>query len=97
MPSKLKAVNGVLNKHRSHSTGQRFWSRPDGRPVYFNAMNGNLVELDIRKRMQKRISIRGSTLRAPDSGFKIALAQEIEKFVWPLIKAGKFKPLPTSS
>lgn len=67
--------------------------KPDGRLVYINAMQGNLVELDIRKMMQKRVTITGSTLRARDSGFKIALAEQIEKFVWPLIEAGKFRPL----
>jgi len=65
----------------------------DGRLVFINAMAGHLAQLDIRKIMQKRISISGSTLRARDSGFKIALAQEIEKQVWPLIKDGKFKPV----
>lgn len=65
----------------------------EGRLIFINAMKGNLVELDILKIMQKRLSISGSTLRARDSGFKIALAQEIEKHVWPMISAGKFKPI----
>jgi NADPH2:quinone reductase len=65
----------------------------DGRLVFINAMDGNLVLLDIRKIMQKRITISGSTLRARDSGFKIALAEEIEKYVWPVISAGNFKPV----
>jgi NADPH2:quinone reductase len=67
--------------------------KPDGRLVYINSMKGNLVDLDISKMMQKRISITGSTLRARDSGFKIALARAIEALVWPVIGAGKFKPV----
>lgn len=67
--------------------------KPDGRLVYINAMKGSQVDLDLWKVMQKRINITGSTLRARDSGFKIALAQEIEKFVWPIIEAGTFKPM----
>jgi NADPH2:quinone reductase len=63
----------------------------DGRLVFINAMDGNIVLLDIRKIMQKRITISGSTLRARDSGFKIALAEEVEKYVWPVISAGNFK------
>jgi NADPH2:quinone reductase len=55
--------------------------KPDGRLVYINSMKGNLVDLDISKMMQKRISITGSTLRARDSGFKIALARAIEALV----------------
>jgi NADPH2:quinone reductase len=67
--------------------------KPDGRLVYINSMKGNLVDLDISKMMQKRISITGSTLRARDSGFKIALARAIETFVWPVILSGRFKPV----
>jgi NADPH2:quinone reductase len=67
--------------------------KPDGRLVYINAMNGNLVQLNIGKMMQKRISITGSTLRSRDTAFKSALAGEIERQVWPLIAMGRFKPV----
>jgi putative PIG3 family NAD(P)H quinone oxidoreductase len=67
--------------------------KPDGRLVYINAMNGPLVQLNIGKMMQKRITITGSTLRSRDSAFKSALAAEIEQHVWPLIKVGTFKPV----
>jgi len=65
--------------------------KPDGRLVYINAMQGSLVSLDLWKVMQKRIQITGSTLRARESGFKIALSAEIEKYVWPIIESGAFK------
>jgi putative PIG3 family NAD(P)H quinone oxidoreductase len=67
--------------------------KPEGRLVYINAMQGSEVPLELWKVMQKRITITGSTLRARDSGFKIALAAEIEQKVWPLIKSGAFKPV----
>ncbi len=67
--------------------------KPDGRLVYINAMKGSQVDLNFWKVMQKRINITGSKLRVRDSGFKIALAQEIERFVWPVIEAGTFKPM----
>lgn len=67
--------------------------RPDGRMVFINAMKGNQMELNIRDIMQKRLTITGSTLRARDIAFKSALAREIERQVWPLIEAGKFKPV----
>lgn len=67
--------------------------RPDGRLVYINSMQGNLVKLNIAKLMQKRISISGSTLRSRDTGFKSALAAEVEQQVWPLLCSGKFKPV----
>jgi putative PIG3 family NAD(P)H quinone oxidoreductase len=67
--------------------------KPEGRLVYINAMQGSQVTLDLWKVMQKRLQISGSTLRARESGFKIALSAEIEKYVWPLIEAGAFKPV----
>lgn len=66
---------------------------PDGRLVYINAMQGSQVPLELWKVMQKRITITGSTLRARDSGFKIALAAEIEQSVWPVLSSGAFKPV----
>lgn len=67
--------------------------RQEGRMVFINSMKGNLVELNIRDIMQKRLTITGSTLRARDISFKAALAKEIEIHVWPLIETGKFKPV----
>ncbi len=66
--------------------------RPDGRLVYINAMDGNVVNLNIMKMMLKRITITGSTLRARDVAFKTALAAEILKNVWPVLENGMFKP-----
>lgn len=66
--------------------------RPDGRLVYINAMDGNVVNLNIMKMMMKRITITGSTLRARDVAFKTALAAEILKNVWPVLENGMFKP-----
>jgi len=65
----------------------------EGRLVYINAMQGNQVELNIMKLMQKRITVTGSTLRSRDAVFKAQLTNEIEKHVWPMIEANKFKPV----
>ena len=66
---------------------------PDGRMIFINAMKGNMIELNIRDIMQKRLTITGSTLRNRDTAFKVALTKEVEKYVWPLIESGKFKPV----
>jgi NADPH2:quinone reductase len=65
--------------------------KAEGRLVYINAMNGNLVQLNISKMMRKRITLTGSTLRSRDSAFKSALATDIEEHVWPLLLNGKLK------
>lgn len=67
--------------------------RPEGRLVFINAMKGNIVEMNIRDIMQKRLLITGSTLRSREISFKASLAREIEQQVWPLIETGKFKPV----
>jgi NADPH2:quinone reductase len=65
--------------------------KPEGRLVYINAMQGNLVQLNIAKLMRKRIILTGSMLRSRDAMFKSKLAAEIELKVWPLIEQGRFK------
>jgi NADPH2:quinone reductase len=67
--------------------------RPDGRLVYINSMQGNLVKLNIAKLMQNRITISGSTLRSRNTEFKSALAAQVEQHVWPLLRSGQFKPV----
>jgi NADPH:quinone reductase-like Zn-dependent oxidoreductase len=67
--------------------------RPEGRMIFINAMKGNVIEMNIRDIMQKRLTITGSTLRNREASFKSALATEIEKFIWPVIESGKFKPV----
>lgn len=65
--------------------------KPDGRLVYINAMEGNMVSLNIMQMMRKRLSITGSTLRNREPEFKTALAQDILEKVWPMFKNGQFK------
>jgi NADPH2:quinone reductase len=67
--------------------------RDDGRLVFINAMQGAQVEFNAMQVMSRRLTITGSTLRPRSADFKAALAAAIEKHVWPLIEAGKFRPL----
>ncbi len=67
--------------------------RVDGRLVFINAMKGSKMELHISDIMKKRLAITGSTLRNRDVAFKSSLAKEVLSHVWPLIEAGKFKPV----
>jgi putative PIG3 family NAD(P)H quinone oxidoreductase len=67
--------------------------RSDGRLVFINSMGGNKAELEIMTIMRKRLTITGSTLRNRETRFKIALAREVEKYVWPVIENGDFIPV----
>jgi NADPH2:quinone reductase len=65
----------------------------DGRLVLINAMKGKNVEIDLAEVMRKRIYITGSMLRSRDVAFKSAIAQNLEKHIWPLLASGKIKPV----
>lgn len=65
----------------------------EGRLVYIAAQAGNNVELPIQKMMQKRLTIRGSTLRPRTADEKARLAHEVERVVWPWLERGLVKPV----
>lgn len=67
--------------------------RPDGRLVFINAMQGGLAEFNALEVMTRRLTITGSTLRPRSADFKAALAAAVELHVWPLLAAGKFRPV----
>ncbi|WP_299776315.1 NAD(P)H-quinone oxidoreductase [uncultured Pseudoteredinibacter sp.] len=65
----------------------------DGRIVSIAFLRGAKAELDFRPVMAKRLSLTGSTLRPQTDQEKAAIANNLKETVWPLIEAGKFKPL----
>ena len=67
--------------------------RDDGRLVFINAMQGVQAEFNAMQVMSRRLTITGSTLRPRSADFKAALAAAVEQHVWPLIEAGKFRPV----
>ncbi|HVU32954.1 MAG TPA: NAD(P)H-quinone oxidoreductase [Opitutaceae bacterium] len=64
---------------------------PEGRLVFINAMKGGKAEFSAHQVMSRRLTITGSTLRSRETAFKAALAAEVERNVWPIIEAGKFR------
>lgn len=66
---------------------------PDGRITFINAMNGSKSEIDILQLMSKRLKLTGSMLKPRTDDYKAMLAAEIEQTIWPLITAGKIKPV----
>jgi putative PIG3 family NAD(P)H quinone oxidoreductase len=65
----------------------------DGRIVQLAFALGSKVELNLMPVMLKRLTYTGSTLRTRSPAFKAKIAQELEAKVWPLIEAGKIKPV----
>jgi NADPH2:quinone reductase len=65
----------------------------DGRLVFIAQLGGSKGELDMGQVMRRRLTITGSTLRPRPVAFKAAIAAKLRQHVWPLIEAGKIKPV----
>jgi NADPH:quinone reductase len=66
---------------------------PDGRIVQIAFQQGASTEMNAAKLMMKRLTWTGSTLRPRTNAFKARLAGEVERHVWPLVVAGKVRPV----
>lgn len=64
-----------------------------GRLVQIACMLGRKVQMDLGTVMSRQLMITGSTLRPRSSAVKAAIAREIYREVWPLIAAGRYRPL----
>ena len=65
----------------------------DGRIAVIATQGGGAAALDAGLLLRKRLSITGSTLRPRSVAYKTALAQDLRAEVWPLISAGRIKPV----
>jgi NADPH2:quinone reductase len=65
----------------------------DGRIVQIAFLRGPKAEVDLRPLMQKRLIHTGSTLRPRSAGDKAVIAAELLAKVWPLLEAGRCKPV----
>jgi NADPH2:quinone reductase len=65
----------------------------DGRLAIIAVQGGTKSALDVGAVLRKRLSIVGSTLRPRTVEYKAVLAAALRKTVWPLIEAGRIKPV----
>jgi NADPH2:quinone reductase len=65
----------------------------DGRLCFIASLGGAQTQFNILEVMSKRLTITGSMLAPRDAEFKAALAAEVEKYVWPLMGTGQYKPI----
>ena len=65
----------------------------DGRIVQIAFQGSPKSTVDFRRLMLKRLTHTGSTLRSRPVGEKAAIARAVEEKVWPLIAAGRVKPV----
>jgi putative PIG3 family NAD(P)H quinone oxidoreductase len=65
----------------------------EGRVVQIAFQGSPRANVDFRRMMLKRLHHTGSTLRSRSVPDKAAIAQAVERKVWPLIVAGKVRPV----
>lgn len=66
---------------------------PDGRIANIGMQGGSRAELDLGVLMSKRGTIMSTTLRARPLAQKAAIVAAVREHVWPLIDAGKIRPV----
>ena len=65
----------------------------DGRLAVIAVQGGTSSALDVGAVLRKRLTISGSTLRPRTLAYKTAIAAELRARVWPLLEAGRVKPV----
>jgi putative PIG3 family NAD(P)H quinone oxidoreductase len=65
----------------------------DGRLALIAVQGGTASQVDAGLVLRKRLTITGSTLRPRSVAYKTMLARELRTTVWPLLEAGKVKPV----
>jgi NADPH:quinone reductase len=65
----------------------------DGRLALIAVQGGTACAFDAGAVLRKRLSIVGSTLRPRSIAYKTTLAQALRQQVWPLIEAGRIRPV----
>lgn len=65
----------------------------DGRLALIAVQGGTEARFDAGLVLRKRLAITGSTLRPRSVAYKTALARELRQRVWPLLEAGRVRPV----
>jgi putative PIG3 family NAD(P)H quinone oxidoreductase len=65
----------------------------DGRHVSIAFLRGAAATLNLQRVMVRRLTLTGSTLRPRTVAEKGAIARALEAKVWPLIEAGRVRPV----
>jgi putative PIG3 family NAD(P)H quinone oxidoreductase len=65
----------------------------EGRVVTISLLGGSRAEINMGMILMKRLTLTGSTLRSRTVAQKAAVADAVRKNVWPLLAAGKVRPV----
>jgi NADPH2:quinone reductase len=65
----------------------------DGRLLIIATLGGSKAQVDVGQVLRRRLTGTGSTLRPRSVEFKAAIARRLQAVVWPLVEAGRIKPM----
>jgi NADPH2:quinone reductase len=65
----------------------------EGRLLQIAVLHGAKAEINLARVLRHRLTITGSTLRPRTVAEKGAIASALERAVWPLVEAGKVRPV----
>jgi NADPH2:quinone reductase len=65
----------------------------DGRIVIIALLGGVSGNINFGEVLRRRLVVTGSTLRPRPISFKQDIAQQLQQRIWPLLEAGKIKPV----
>lgn len=89
-----KGANVVLDMVAGDYLGREVeCTADDGRIAVIAVQGGTKSAVDSGLLLRKRLAITGSTLRPRSVAYKTALAQDLRARVWPLVEAGRVKPV----
>jgi putative PIG3 family NAD(P)H quinone oxidoreductase len=65
----------------------------EGRLLQIAVMHGAKAEINLVRLLRQRLTVTGSVLRARSIEEKGAIARALEREVWPLVEAGRIRPI----
>ena len=66
---------------------------PNGRLVVIGLQGGRAAELDLGKLLAKRAAVIATSLRARPAAEKATIVAAVREHVWPLVEAGRVRPV----
>ncbi|WP_339779524.1 NAD(P)H-quinone oxidoreductase [uncultured Thalassospira sp.] len=89
-----KGANVILDMVAGDYIGRDFQcAAQDGHIAVIAFLGGPKAETNFLPLLKKRLTLTGSTLRAQPVAAKAAIATRLRETIWPLIEAGKIKPV----
>jgi putative PIG3 family NAD(P)H quinone oxidoreductase len=89
-----KGVNLILDMVGGDYLGRNVKAAAnEGRIIMIAAIEGIKAELNILTMMQKRLILKGTTLRSRKAEFKSQITNNLLTHVWPLIETGNIRPV----